>query len=105
MLAMKSLNIRKNMQTLGFLVVALNAVVALYSQMKDIHCRQDHRSSFDLAAEKNHSGTRRNDTKHVQKETYTHASWCPQAVCHESGLCHPCQRRFLIFYHTYIHDG
>jgi len=30
-------------------------------------------------------------------KTYDYTdSWCPGAVCHDSDVCHPCQRRFLI---------
>lgn len=44
-----------------------------------------------------------NPSNHVNKakQNFTHhPSWCPDAVCHDSALCHPCQRRFLIIIAT-----
>lgn len=29
-----------------------------------------------------------------------YSSWCPTAVCLDSDLCHPCQRRFLLLFAT-----
>lgn len=37
------------------------------------------------------------NSRHVVKN---HSSWCPSATCHNTDLCHPCDRRFLILLAT-----
>jgi hypothetical protein len=38
--------------------------------------------------------------KEALHDDQQHTSWCPEAICHNSDICHPCQRRFLILIAT-----
>jgi len=92
----------KRMQSRAYLVISLFVVVALFSQTRVTNVRQDeHRLSLQSGRAKTRDvkSSHRNSLK-KESESFSHSAWCPEAVCHDSELCHPCQRRFLIIIAT-----
>lgn len=90
----------KSTQKHGYFVFALFVVVALYSHTRIIEAdRDEHRLSLESSSiaerklDKTKSGPSPTDSAGPPP-------WCPNAVCHNSALCHPCQRRFLIIIAT-----
>jgi len=75
----------------GTLVVALFVILALHASQT----RVLHRVALDETRAKNASSSSE-ISLHKKRVASHRSSWCPSAVCHNSDLCHPCQRRFLI---------
>ena len=83
----------------GYLVVTLIVAALLLSQTNVIRseAHDEHRLSLETRQEQEQEPTIMLPKEHP---SFAPSAWCPDAVCENSALCHPCQRRFLIIIAT-----
>jgi hypothetical protein len=80
-------------------VVTLFVVLALFSQTRVLET-EEHRLSLEASSFDGKQLRTGSSTNPKSKKVSSHLSWCPKAVCHDSSLCQPCKRRFLIIIAT-----